>query len=70
MPTKRVPSPVRERITLAAKELDGKELKVGWFASSKYENGTPAAYVAAIHEFGYPEGNIPPRLGMRGTIQE
>lgn len=49
--------------------LDGKQGQVGWFESAKYEDGTPAAYVAAIHEYGYPEGNIPARPHMRPTIK-
>lgn len=44
--------------------------KVGWFASAKYEDGTPVAYVAAIQEFGRPQNNIPPRSFMRTTIAE
>lgn len=52
--------------------LDGIRLdcsaKVGWFASAKYPNGTPVAYVAAIQEFGH--GAIPPRPFMRPTIAE
>lgn len=42
--------------------------KVGFFESAKYPDGTPVAYVASIHEFGYAEGNIPPRSFMRPTI--
>lgn len=34
------------------KELDGTSAKAGWFATSKYEDGTPVAYVAAIQEYG------------------
>lgn len=44
--------------------------RVGWFESARYPDGTPVAYVAAIHEFGYPAGGIPPRLGMRATAAE
>ncbi len=43
------------------------EEKVGWFKTAKYPNGVPVAVVAAVHEFGWPEHNIPPRLGMRAT---
>lgn len=50
--------------------LKGVVGKVGWFNTAKYPDGTPVAYVAAIQEFGYPEGNIPPRLGMRSTSTE
>lgn len=43
--------------------------KVGWFQSAKYPNGVPVALVAAVNEFGWPEHNIPPRLGMRATAE-
>lgn len=35
--------------------------KVGWLKTAKYPDGTPAAYIAVIHENGCPEQNIPPR---------
>lgn len=44
--------------------------KVGWFESAHYPGGMSVAYVAAIQEFGSPENNIPPRLGMRATSEE
>lgn len=44
--------------------------KTGFFESSRYPDGTPVAYVAAIQEFGYPEGNIPQRSFMRSTVSE
>lgn len=34
------------------KALDGTSAKAGWFSTSKYENGTPVAYIAAIQEYG------------------
>ena len=49
-------------------ELDRKEIKVGFFESAKYTDGTPIAYVAAIQEFGY--GPIPPRPFMRPAEQK
>lgn len=52
----------------AIKELDGYEAKTGWFESSVYPTGTPVAYVAAIQEYGYAPGGIPPRPFMRPTI--
>lgn len=63
----RRPGPGAERLRIALEALDGKVGKVGWFESAVYPDGTQAAYVAAIHEYGYPEGGIPPRLGMRET---
>lgn len=45
------------------KELESKQIQVGFFETAKYPDGTPIAYVAAIQEFGY--GPIPPRPFMR-----
>lgn len=47
-----------------------KKGKVGWFDNARYEDGTPVAYVAAIHEFGSPQNKILPRPFMRTTIKE
>lgn len=52
-----------EAIKKMLAELDKKEIRVGFFENSKYPDGTPIAYVAAIQEFGY--GPIPPRPFMR-----
>lgn len=49
-------------------ELGRKEIKVGFFESAKYPDGTPIAYVAAIQEFGH--GPIPPRPFMRPAEQQ
>lgn len=45
------------------RELERKEIRIGFFETAKYPDGTPIAYVAAIQEFGY--GPIPPRPFMR-----
>ena len=45
------------------RDLESKEIRVGFFETAKYPDGTPIAYVAAIQEFGY--GPIPPRPFMR-----
>jgi hypothetical protein len=37
---------------VALAELDGVTGKTGWFETSKYADGTPVAYVAAIQELG------------------
>lgn len=66
---KHTPSPEAARFAVALKELNGLQTKVGWFESAKYPDGTPVAYVAAIQEFGYPEGGIPPRPFFRPTIE-
>lgn len=34
------------------------------------DTGTPLAMVAAVHEFGYPEGGIPERSFLRSGIHE
>ena len=31
-------------------------IEAGFFSTAKYQDGTPVAYVAAIQEYGYPEG--------------
>lgn len=54
----------------AIKDLAHKQARVGFFENSKYEDGTPVAYVATIQEFGYAGGGIPPRPFMRPTIAE
>lgn len=54
----------------AIKDLAHKQARVGFFEYSKYEDGTPVAYVATIQEFGYAGGGIPPRPFFRPTIEE
>lgn len=66
----RKPGPGAERIRLLLAGVTNKVGKVGFFPSSKYEDGTPVAYVAIIQEFGSPEQGIPPRSFMRTTIAE
>lgn len=57
------------RLTSARRTLGGKELKTGWFSTNHYEDGTPVAYVATIHEFGAVKQGIPPRPFMRPTVE-
>lgn len=60
--------PGAERLKVLLEGLQSDKVgKVGWFASSKYEDGTPVAYVAAIQEFGY--GPIRARPFMRSSIK-
>lgn len=59
-----------KQLVAVMKELEGVVGKVGFFESAKYVDGTPVAYVASIHEFGYAEGGIPARPFFRPTIQE
>lgn len=49
-------------------QLAHKEVRVGFFEHSKYPDGTPIAYVAAVQELGY--GPIPPRPFMRPAEQQ
>lgn len=65
----KVVGPARASINLGIKQFDNQQVKVGWFESAKYADGTPVAYVAAIQEFGYAPKNIPPRLGLRALTQ-
>lgn len=64
---KRVPGPGVKQLNSLIRGTGGKDGKVGYFESARYENGTPVAYVAAIQEFGSPVNNIPPRSFMRTT---
>lgn len=43
-------------------------MKVGIVEHQHYDDGTPVAYVAAIHEYGSPSNNIPPRPFFRPTV--
>jgi len=54
-----------ETIGLKLKALAGLTGRVGWFEDSKYDDGTPVAYVAALNELGH--GKTPPRPFMRPT---
>lgn len=67
---KRVKTDAGKRLDVALKNLSGKVAKVGWFENSKYPEApfVPVAYVATIHEYGYPAKNIPARPFMRPTI--
>ncbi len=68
MRTIRKQSTAGQALRVAIKDLGRVKGRVGWFESAQYPDGTPAAYVATIHEFGY--GPIPPRLGMRQMQQQ
>lgn len=39
----------------------GGSLRVGFLSNATYPNGTPVAMIAAIHNWGAPSRNIPPR---------
>lgn len=70
MPVQRSAKGQREHIRRILDQVEQKEVQVGFFESSAYEDGTPVAYVAAIQEFGYPEGGIPARPFLRPTIAQ
>lgn len=59
-----------EAMAKAIAQIKRTKLQVGWFDTAQYEDGTPVAYVAAIQEFGYPKGGIPPRPFLRPTIEQ
>lgn len=61
-------APLASKLVANVGALAGVEGQVGWFETAKYPSGMPVAYVAAIHEFGYPAGGIPPRPFFRPTI--
>lgn len=52
----------------AVKDANKKVVKVGIVGHQRYDDETPVAYVAAIHEFGSPSNNIPPRPFFRPTV--
>lgn len=52
------------------REIEHRHVEVGFFPEATYPDGTPVAYIAAIHEFGYPQGNIPARSYFRPTVDK
>lgn len=56
------------RLRKEFESLKRAKLEVGYFDTARYPDGTPVAYIAAIHEFGYAGKNIPARPFMRPTI--
>lgn len=69
MTVRRVKGPASTARAVALLDgLDGLEGKVGWFESARYKDGTPVAYVAAIHEHG--AGHVPARPFMRPAVAQ
>ncbi|MDL2313388.1 hypothetical protein LJC36_00230 [Desulfovibrio sp. OttesenSCG-928-C14] len=66
----RKPGPGTARLEALLKNLANAHSRVGWLENATYENGTPAAYIAVIHENGVEEKNIPPRPMLRPTVDE
>lgn len=54
---------LRER----ADELNKLNVFLGWLESSRYDDNTPVAAIAALHEYGAPKANIPSRSFLRPT---
>ncbi len=61
-------APARLALNRFVKDMDDYSVRIGWFSTAKYPNGTPTAYVASIHEFGAPSRGIPARSFIRPTI--
>ena len=68
MATVTVKKTVDKTLENAIVALKKKSVKIGWFPSARYEDGTPVAYIATIHEYGYEAKNIPRRSFMRPTV--
>jgi len=64
------PSNEMKILLSAIKNLENKELRVGWFEKSKYENGMPVAQVAVSNEYGNPKKNVPARPFMRPAVAQ
>lgn len=52
-----------EALRKQLKAFQGLSVEAGFFETAKYDDGTPVASVATIHEFGL--GNVPARPFMR-----
>lgn len=59
-----------EKLKATLAEVSSKQIRTGIFPESVYPDGTPVAYILAIHEWGYPQGNIPARPVMRPTAEQ
>lgn len=59
---------IREKLETVPDEMAGREARIGWFPAAVYEDGTPVAYVATIHEYGAPERSIPKRPTIGPTV--
>ncbi|AAT37726.1 tail completion or Neck1 protein [Burkholderia phage BcepB1A] len=60
--------PARVKLNAFIKGMNDYSVRIGWFSTAKYPDGTPTAYVASIHEFGAPSRGIPARSFIRPTI--
>lgn len=66
MRSKDLPTLKRLRLALRAQGNAGAYVRVGFLGgnSERTEGGMNNASIAAVHEYGYPEGNIPERPFM------
>lgn len=67
MKVKQTTSPEGRALQQAINGLGRAKGRMGWFESSKYEDGTPVAGVMAVQEFGSAKRSIPPRPFIRPT---
>lgn len=58
---------ITEITTLAT---NASSVGVGFLAEAKYPDGTPVAMIAAIHNWGAPRANIPPRPFFSNMIAD
>lgn len=68
MQVNRRPGPGRARLDALIEQSKRLSLRVGFFDTAKYQDGTPVAQVAAEQEFGVPSRRVPPRPFMRPTV--
>ena len=52
------------------KQLAGIRTEVGYLPGKEYPDGTPVAYIAAIHEYGSPSNGIPPRPTLHPSLDQ
>lgn len=69
MAIEHTPSKGGERLEAAIAELDRKKVKVGYFPTSRYPDGTPVAGVAAVQNLGSVSRRIPPRPTIGPAIE-
>lgn len=59
-----------KRLEQIISRLGSVEVQVGFFEHSRYEDGTPVAYVATIQEKGAIQRGIPPRPFFQPAVTE
>lgn len=60
-------SPLGRAMAGTIKRMGATKVRIGWFPSAKYPDGTPVAGTMAVQEFGSAKQRIPPRPFMRPT---